>query len=491
MTSKNALLRGAALVAVFAFAAAAADAKPVHHKKKAGYGEAAPAATYGGSTASEVSELRSEIQALRATVEAQAQSQAAMQAQVAQAQAQSAQAAADAESAQAQLDTVPAQILSTVGELPKPKPSWAEKTQISGRMYFDMSSIRQKNNGVAVAPSGTAFDFKRFYIGIDHQFNDIYSANLTMDAEYRTALAASGTTTVTINPTGGNTEFFVKKAYLQAKYFPWLTLRAGAADLPWIPFVEDLYGYRYVEQTLIDRTKFGTSSDWGVHALGSFDPIGDPKTGPVVSYALAVVDGGGYRKISGAGGGPRTDSLDVEGRVSAKWYDFTLGIGGYKGRLYNDAGPALNAQIAPVVFRDASRFNAILAYANGPYRAGVEYFSATNWTATTNKTSGDKADGYSAFGSWAFAPEWAVFGKYEYVKPSKTLAPTKKDGYFNIGLQYEPVKIVDLSLVYKRDKVENGTLSTGNGTIGNSIAVVGGPLNGTYDEVGIFGQFRW
>src|SRR3569833_776814 len=127
-------------------------------------------------------------------------------------------------------------------------------------MYFNLSNINQKTDtGVPassgkVPPSGTGFDIKRFYVGIDHKFNDIYSANLTMDMQYSSAISS--------------TEFYIKKAYLQAAYSPALTVRLGSTDMPWIPFVEDVYGYRYVEQTLTDRTKFGTSADWGAHVLG-------------------------------------------------------------------------------------------------------------------------------------------------------------------------------------------------------------------------------
>ena len=32
--------------------------------------------------------------------------------------------------------------------------------------------------------------------------------------------------------------------------------------------MEGVYGYRYVENTLVDRIKFGNSADWGVHVLG-------------------------------------------------------------------------------------------------------------------------------------------------------------------------------------------------------------------------------
>ncbi len=123
MTSKTALLQGAALVAVFALGGGAiADAKPVHHKHMRTtktVREERTETTYGGR--SELGELRSEVQSLRATVEAQAQSQAALQAQLAQQQSQVAQVVSDNESVEARLDAVPQQVLTTVGELPKPK----------------------------------------------------------------------------------------------------------------------------------------------------------------------------------------------------------------------------------------------------------------------------------------------------------------------------------------------------------------------------------
>jgi hypothetical protein len=64
-----------------------------------------------------------------------------------------------------------------------------------------------------------------------------------------------------------------------------------------------------------------------------------------------------------------------------------------------------------------------------------------------------------------------------------------KDNYFNVGISYSPAKIVDFALVYKRDKADNGFLSTSNGTIGGLAQALGS--NGTYDEIGLFGQVRW
>jgi hypothetical protein len=333
---------------------------------------------------------------------------------------------------------------------PKVKASWADNTNVSGRMYFDLSNVDVKSNGVKKAPSGTGFDIKRFYVGIDHKFNDVFSANVTTDFQYSSAISS--------------TEIYIKKAYLQAKISDALVVRFGSTDLPWIPYAEDLYGYRYVENTLIDRDKFGTSADWGVHAAGAFGDSG-------LSYAVAVVNGAGYKAPL------RSKGMDIEGRLSYKVSDFNFAVGGYTGKLGKDIEGGVP------VYHTANRFDAIAAYTTKTTRLGVEYFSAEDWNQVTAAAS-DKSDGYSLVGSYKWDEKWSVFGRYDSVKPKKDLASSLKDNYFNLGVSYSPTKIVDLALVYKRDKIENGTFSTSNGAIGGSN-------DGTYDELGLFGQLRW
>lgn len=97
----------------------------------------------------------------------------------------------------------------------------------------------------------------------------------------------------------------------------------------------------------------------------------------------------------------------------------------------------------------------------------------------------DKTDGYSIFGNVNFYKTWSVFGRHDTVKPSKILAPTVRDHYYNVGIQGEPVKIVDLALVYKHNRAINGAIGTSNGTIGAAA------LGGKYDEFGLFGQLRF
>jgi hypothetical protein len=227
--------------------------------------------------------------------------------------------------------------------------------------------------------------------------------------------------------------------------------------------MENLYGYRYIENTLIDRTKYGTSADWGVHAYGKF-------ADGLVNYAVSAVNGNGYKNPS------RSQGIDLEGRVNLNYNHFVVGVGGYTGKLGKDVEGV-------VTYHTANRFDAVAAYADDRIHAGVEYFKANDWTNVLTPVS-DSSEGVGVFGSFRFNPQWSVFGRYDWVKPSQDVNTVMKDNYFNLGVSYSPVKNIDLALVYKRDKVDNGLFSTSNGTIG-------GITDGTYDEIGIFTQYSW
>jgi len=406
---------------------------------------ATPAFAQAAPTADDIAQLRAQIQALQEQLNALQTAQAAQAAQVAKVAA------------------------APVPVPPKPEaPGWWGGTTISGKAFFNVSNISQRSTDLAGNTTdniqdGTQTELKRFYVGVDHKFNNIFSANITTDFRYN----ANGTTKDVL--------VFVKKAYLQAKLSPAFTVRVGEADLPWVPFVEGLYGYRFVEPTLIDRTKFGTSTDWGVHAFGTFG-------NGLVNYAVSAINGAGYKTLSRS-----SNTIDLEGRVSVNPIKtITLGVGGYSGKLgkSNDTVD---------VRHRATRWNAVAAYTDKRIRAGVEYFSAKNWNniqpapipLPPADTPSDKSHGWSGFGSFAFTPQIAVFGRYDWVKPTRTIVAgtdgAVKDHYFNVGVDYKPIAPLDFALVYKREKANNGFINTANGNIG-------GLDHGTYEEVGLFGQ---
>ncbi|HVS76613.1 MAG TPA: hypothetical protein VHE11_06735 [Steroidobacteraceae bacterium] len=331
---------------------------------------------------------------------------------------------------------------------------------VGGKIYADLTYLDEKENDTKIAPSGVGVDVKRFYLTFSEKFNDTWSANITTDAAY-----SSG---------GGAVDVFIKKAFLQyslpgSKAF---FARLGSADLPWIPFVEDLYGYRYVENTLIDRLHFGTSADWGVHAGGQIDGA---------SYAVSVVNGSGYKNPT------RSKSVDVEARLAYAPIDgLTVAIGGYSGKLGKDNYAAAATDTAPATYHTANRFDALVAYVNNGARLGVEYFSANDWNNVTTAAS-DKADGYAVWGSYDFTSMYSVFARWDQAKTSKDLNPDLKDDYFNVGFATHPTKGVDVALVYKHEKMDNGFINSSYGGFSKTLGAV--PMTrGEVNEVGIWGQ---
>ncbi|MBS0228957.1 MAG: carbohydrate porin [Proteobacteria bacterium] len=315
-------------------------------------------------------------------------------------------------------------------------------TRISGRLYYDLTNINESNRGVKTDRSGFAFDIKRFYLGVDHKFNDRWSMNLTTDFQYSSAISS--------------TEIYLKKAYIQYRYSDALVLRAGAADLPWVPFAENWYGMRYIENTIADRLKFGTSADWGIHAGGKL-------AGGSFEYAVAALNGNGYKNPS------RSHGLDFEGRLSFSPTDRTvLGVGLYTGTLGRDK------QTLPAV-HTANRVNVMAAYMYGNTRLGVEYFRANNWNNVMTVAT-DSASGWSLWGSHGLNQNGVtLFARYDNSRTSRTLDPTLRDTYYNLGVEWPLAPGIKLATVYKHTEQRNALRTRNLQT----------------DEFGVWGEFRF
>jgi len=362
-------------------------------------------------------------------------------------------------------------------------------TTVGGQVFMDVSHIslqqEQKDGSEKdVPPTGTGFDVKRFYLSVDHQFNEVWSADITTDAQFSSSTTAGS---------GGVTEVFIKKLYLQAKIDDAFVVHAGSYTLPWAPYVESLYGYRWVEKTATDRLGFANTADWGVNASGKF---GDN----VATYSASVVNGAGHKNPT------RTKDVDFEGRVGASPISWlTVGAGFYSGHLGQVT--AANEDFAQ---NTAKRYDVVAGVNVSGLRVGAEYFNAKNFKSASLKTGvlggpggvvvapddttavvSDKADGYSSWASYAFTEQFAVFGRYDQSKLSKDVVPGQKETYFHLGVGYKPTKGVDLGLVYKHEKVEDGVISVA-GADANSSYTIGGTsptTGGRFEEVGLFAQY--
>lgn len=401
-----------------------------------------------------------------------------------------------------------------------------ENTTVGGQAFFDFTNISDhqgQTNGTdpAVAPSGTGFNVKRFYLIVDHQFNDIFSADLTTDAQYasNTTVVTGATvtcsggakptgttcptgssvtsvtpTTTSVNTGGSATEVMVKYLYLAAKLNDAATIHVGAYAMPWVQYVDGITGYRWVEKSVGDRLSLASTSDWGVNASGSF-------LNNLVGYSTSVVDGGGYKNPT------RTKYPDFEGRLTSKpfnWLD--VGVGYYNGHLGQVTVANENYDS-----NNATRWDGLVSVNFVGFRVSAEYIDAKNYKTVNSLTAGvfgtqdvvassptavlnnDAAKGYSFLASYAFNATWNVFARYDNVNLSENVLPNLKDKFYDAGIDYKPLKSLDLALVYKNEQVYDGSATIGSAD-GNGSYVIGGAnssTSGTFREVGIYAQYKF
>jgi hypothetical protein len=385
-------------------------------------------------------------------------------------------------------------------------------TTIGGELFSDFSRIQLQNENatgqrVDTAPNGTGFDIKRLYLIVDHRFNDIFSADLTTDAQFSTASTttvttpppAGSTTTGTAtaltnqNTSGGVTEVFIKKLYLEGAFNKLFVLRVGAYNGAWTSLVESNYGYRYIDKTTTDRLGFANTADWGLHASGVYGAN-------LVNYQLSVVNGAGYKNPS------RTKDVDIEGRIAVNPIEWlTLGGGFYSGHLGQVT--AANENFPK---HTATRFDGLVAVNIIGIHVGTEWFEAKNYktvnslsasvygtsavvnTATVGPAS-DKANGFSSWASYDINSQFNVFARYDNTKLSADINPKLRDEYFNLGAAYKPIKPLDVAVVYKNEKVEHGS-NTVSGADANGSYTIGGANSnryGRFSEYGVYVHYKF
>ena len=322
-------------------------------------------------------------------------------------------------------------------------------TAINGLVYADFSDKQNQDRatGTKSSDSGVGTDVKRFYFTLTHEFDSVWSAQFQSD----------------IGDQGAKRyDVFVKKAYIKAKLDPLFQVLLGSANQPWIPYVDDITGFRYVEQGITDRLGFGNSADWGVHVIGQ-------SASKILNYDVVADNGRGYSNPT------RSKSVDFEGRVGIQpvpGLNLAAGFLSGKRGLETYSAPALHT---------ATRWNGLAAYNADYFHVGGEYFQAKNYNNVTTVAT-DKADGFSVWASIIPTPAWTIFGRYDNAKPSKDLKPGLKDNFFDAGLQWRANKSFAASVVYKYEEVKGGTISTSDGTIGSTKST----NKGDYNEVGVW-----
>jgi hypothetical protein len=324
----------------------------------------------------------------------------------------------------------------------KPAPPWSDRTSVGGRLFANVSYIDQTSNGDDTDLSGYGIDVKRGYVTVDHKFDDMWAANVTTDFNY--------------SSNDGETQVFIKKAYVQAKLADEAVFRLGSADMPWNPYAEGFYGFRYIDPTVADRSKFVSTADWGLHFLGRHG---------MVSYAASLVNGAGFKNPT------RSDGMDFEARLGIEPVKgLVFAVGGYTGERGQDvaSNPAK---------RTAERWDALATYGTERWRIGGEYFTADDWNTVRGPVS-DSAEGWSLFGNVGLRPAINLFARYDNVEPKQDLDPTLEEDYWNFGIEWVARKGVCLAAVYKSTRLENDQVGAARVDVDT-------------DEFGVFGDITF
>ncbi len=133
-----------------------------------------------------------------------------------------------------------------------------------GYMFGDAYYLASHDDGVAedtdeAIEGANGLWFRRIYLTFDWKFNDAWSARL------RTEMGSPGdfTTARTLVP-------FAKDAYVRWKRGNH-QITLGMSGTPTWGVIEDFWGYRSVEKTLLDLQRIASSRDVGVAFKGSLD----------------------------------------------------------------------------------------------------------------------------------------------------------------------------------------------------------------------------
>ena len=445
-------------------AVAAVLVTPVAAEAKTKKHHVAAAASQGLTTAEELRLAQEQISQLQAQLNAVAAKldKAATQTDVAAANTAATAASTKADKALATADATKVALVKT--DKAVTAASWAQGTKVGGQIFFNASAITA-HSGSATNEHDGAFQIKRGYLTFDHTFNKTFAVNVTADVDNLIAnkKITNGTPA---DPNNTDMGFYVKYAYVQATIDPALVIRLGSAPQPWIPFVDGVEGHRYIDKNLADQYKLGNSADWGVHVSGTL-------LDKILTYDVAAVTGAGYKDPQ------NSNHIDLEGRISATYAGFTAGVGGYTGKL-------AASQLGTSTPQNASRVDALASYSGKiegiGFTVGGEYLYAKNFSATLVKAgTPDSTHATAVFGSISPIDKWSLFARYNWIRSSVLLANAKADHAFTVGLQYEPIKSLDLSLVYKHNAVDGGFTGGNVGTAGTTAR----------SEIGLFGNVKF
>lgn len=303
-------------------------------------------------------------------------------------------------------------LLMVVGDV------YAQSVDVGGRAYvdyfYDIDTPAGSEDGLH------GFRYRRLYLTTDFTISEDFSGRARLEAD-------GGTDGVP----------FVKDLSLTWAYSGEHQATIGVTPPPAFALSEDFWGYRSLEQTIMDVQDVVDSRDFGLRFDG-------PLTGDgAVRYAVMLAN-------NNAVGAETNKNKRLYGQLSVRPSDRLLFVAGGDYADYSDARDA------------ATRLSVFGGYKTDPFRVGLEaYWSQVAMTGGSNRTD----MGASLFGVVRVAPEWEVVGRIDRSRET-VVGPDQYGTLFVGGIAYQPHPNISLIPNLRvRDQSPVGDQTTGRFTV--------------------------
>jgi hypothetical protein len=283
----------------------------------------------------------------------------------------------------------------------------------------------------------SSFNLERAYLGYKYDFAKNLSGRVIFDIAYD-------------NTTKAFTAY-AKNAYMEWAVLPELKLSFGMIPLKHFDLQDKFWGYRYIMKTYTDEYGMGTTADLG---LSAELPLND-----FIAFNIYAVNGEGFRGIQDNFGvhkyGANATIKPAAGFIARLHYDMVTNK--YQRIDTVNNSPVVTILDSPTI----SVLSAFVGYEQKDlFRVGVEYNFMNNATGYRAPAEDHTSGGISVFGTYIFNPKFEIFARYDYLNKEMPLPygppqqpierwDYKKGSLIMGGVQYKPVKNVNLSLNYR------------------------------------------
>ena len=263
------------------------------------------------------------------------------------------------------------------------------------------------------------FDVDRIYLTFDWQLWDKAKVSYTLEGgEFRDE--------------SGQFDLTTKAFFLEIRdlLYPSTYLWIGQADLPWVPYEEGLWGYRYQGTVFPDRMGYMTSTDLGVGFGGDI-----PKD--YGSWQASIVNGEGWNKneigkhknVHG-----RLTLNPLAGREGPMRNFFLTGFGAVG--KYDDVlvGPDDRERfIGQIGYKSPQRWTLVSEYFEA--RDAAEKMAVKFPSLEQRIGRASRAQGFSTFGTLNlgvfkdtdFARKWELMGRWDHLNPDDKISNNDLD----------------------------------------------------------------